>query len=216
MRSRAIAKKVSAAQFLLSSSTMNLWSIGCVLIVGIGFIAGGCSDGGGHSDVTPQTDALSGDGGLGEQTASGGNAGATGDDGWEVISHNGLDCPLELPAAGTVCEGSGRCDYVSALHWSDTCASTATHRMHCAAGTWSDWGIISATCSCTVENSEQCPEELPFGACSAQGVVCDYSLSLDCEPGCSGGSFYRRACIDGEWRDILHSAGAPGCYCPGQ
>jgi hypothetical protein len=58
-----------------------------------------------------------------------------------------------------------------------------------------------------------CPGPWSSDPC-VTGTVCDYSSPLACEAGCSGGSYSRWECINGQWQDSMHTAGAPTCYCP--
>jgi hypothetical protein len=57
-----------------------------------------------------------------------------------------------------------------------------------------------------------CPGPWSSDPC-VTGSVCEYSSPLQCEAGCSGGSYSRWACINGQWQDTEHTAGAPTCYC---
>jgi hypothetical protein len=50
--------------------------------------------------------------------------------------------------------------------------------------------------------------------CWTYGMVCTYAYELDCPDGCSGGDLQQEACVDGQWVNILHTAGAPECFCP--
>ena len=135
--------------------------------------------------------------------------------GGEVSSPDGIVCPLRLPEVGASCGESGRCDYSSTINCSDTCSSEITHRLRCLGGTWEDWGITDGSCmDCDTVHSDSCPESLPGGACYQNGIVCTYSFALECPEGCSGGSLNQVACVDREWFDIMHTAGAPVCYCP--
>lgn len=61
-----------------------------------------------------------------------------------------------------------------------------------------------------------CPAGPPSsgsGPCPA-GAVCQYSFALQCEPGCSGGTFLEYDCYNNLWRQIRATSGAPVCRCP--
>ena len=58
-----------------------------------------------------------------------------------------------------------------------------------------------------------CPGPWSADPC-VTGTACEYSSPLACEAGCSGGSYSRWECINGQWEDTMHTAGAPTCYCP--
>jgi hypothetical protein len=60
-----------------------------------------------------------------------------------------------------------------------------------------------------------CPSTIPGvnSACTREGAICDYSFTLNCPVGCSGGDFHSYQCSKGLWVDYRHSAGAPQCRC---
>jgi hypothetical protein len=75
------------------------------------------------------------------------------------------------------------------------------------------FAIFLTACSAT-EQASTCPSSYPAGGCCVGTTVCEYEYPLACEPGCSGGSYQRVECINGQWQDTMHTAGAPSCECP--
>jgi hypothetical protein len=74
------------------------------------------------------------------------------------------------------------------------------------------FGAFLAACAGS-KASPECPGPWSSDPC-VTGTVCEYSSPLACEPGCSGGSYSRWECINGQWEDTRHTAGGPSCYCP--
>jgi hypothetical protein len=76
------------------------------------------------------------------------------------------------------------------------------------------FGALLVACAGSKASPEsECPGPWSSDAC-VTGAVCEYSSPLACEPGCSGGSYSRWECINGQWQDTRHTAGGPSCYCP--
>lgn len=74
--------------------------------------------------------------------------------------------------------------------------------------------FLAACVGCSKTSPEPgCPGPWSSDPC-VTGTVCEYSSPLTCEPGCSGGSYSRWECINGQWEDSMHTAGGPSCYCP--
>ena len=75
-------------------------------------------------------------------------------------------------------------------------------------------GACLVGCGCGKAKPDAgCPGPYSSAPC-VTGTVCEYSSPLACDPGCSGGSYSSWECIDGQWQDTTHTAGAPACYCP--
>jgi hypothetical protein len=60
-----------------------------------------------------------------------------------------------------------------------------------------------------------CPKTDPnvTTACSKEAAICEYSSTLTCPVGCSGGDYRSYQCSKGQWVDYRHAAGAPQCHC---
>jgi hypothetical protein len=75
-------------------------------------------------------------------------------------------------------------------------------------------GALVVACGSSKPSPDSgCPGPWSSDPC-VTGSVCEYSSPLACEAGCSGGSYSRWECINGQWQDSMHTAGAPTCYCP--
>jgi hypothetical protein len=70
--------------------------------------------------------------------------------------------------------------------------------------------------SSRLDTAPACPAIPPtsgYGPCPAGGV-CEYTHALECDAGCSGGTYLRYECINDLWQQTRATAGAPACYCP--
>ena len=64
--------------------------------------------------------------------------------------------------------------------------------------------FLAACVGCSKTSPEPgCPGPWSSDPC-VTGTVCEYSSPLTCEPGCSGGSYSRWECINGQWEDSMH------------
>jgi hypothetical protein len=75
---------------------------------------------------------------------------------------------------------------------------------------------VATDVSFRLDTAPACPASPPtpgHGPCPAGGV-CEYTYALECDAGCSGGTYLRYECLNNLWQQTRATAGAPVCYCP--